>query len=208
MKSLVPKSPQKKGQQTRVLLLERAIFVFAQKSYHSATVEDIAKSASLAKGTIYQYYRSKKDLLLACLDLWQKNMDFRPEELLNDESLVDAKAFRNFLQNIFNEFFEIYSKNTKLLKVLSTTQEKGVNIEQVVQQSFYRMVKSVEKIFTKAMDEKLMHTSLSASHQAYYVVALAYQVAHQSFMVEAKVLSSSMAKSMCQFVARGLELPT
>jgi AcrR family transcriptional regulator len=46
---------------------EAARKVFAQKGYSAATVEDIAAAAGLAKGTVYLYYESKRDIYFAAL---------------------------------------------------------------------------------------------------------------------------------------------
>jgi AcrR family transcriptional regulator len=48
-------------------LLEAARRVFAEKGYHNATVDDIADAAGVAKGTVYLYYRSKREIYWAAL---------------------------------------------------------------------------------------------------------------------------------------------
>jgi AcrR family transcriptional regulator len=48
----------------RSQILDAASKVFAQKGFHHATTRDIASEASVAEGTIYNYFDSKDDLLL------------------------------------------------------------------------------------------------------------------------------------------------
>ena len=48
-------------------ILEAARSVFAERGYSDATVDDIANAAGVAKGTVYLYYRSKKDIYFAAL---------------------------------------------------------------------------------------------------------------------------------------------
>lgn len=43
-------------------ILDAAIKVFFEKGFHKAKMEDIAKEAGVGKGTIYEYFESKKDL--------------------------------------------------------------------------------------------------------------------------------------------------
>jgi len=45
-----------------------ATHVFATKGYHTATVSEIAKEAGVGKGTVYFYFASKEDVLLAILE--------------------------------------------------------------------------------------------------------------------------------------------
>jgi len=48
---------------TRERLARAARRVFARKGYHTATLDDIARAAHIAKGTIYLYIRHKEDLI-------------------------------------------------------------------------------------------------------------------------------------------------
>jgi TetR/AcrR family fatty acid metabolism transcriptional regulator len=48
-------------------ILEAARAVFARKGFEAALVDDIAEEAGIAKGTIYLYFPSKKDIYLAAL---------------------------------------------------------------------------------------------------------------------------------------------
>jgi AcrR family transcriptional regulator len=43
-------------------LLAAARTVFAEKGFDGATIEDVAAAAGVAKGTVYIYYRSKREL--------------------------------------------------------------------------------------------------------------------------------------------------
>jgi AcrR family transcriptional regulator len=48
-------------------LLIAARAVFGKKGFHEASIEEIAEMAQVAKGTVYLYYKSKKDLYLEAL---------------------------------------------------------------------------------------------------------------------------------------------
>ncbi|MGQ0548422.1 MAG: TetR/AcrR family transcriptional regulator [Armatimonadota bacterium] len=52
------------SEERRRQILEAAVGVFARKGYATATIEDIARVARVAEGTIYNYFRSKEDLLI------------------------------------------------------------------------------------------------------------------------------------------------
>jgi len=49
----------------REQILEAALAIFSRLGYDRATVPDVAREASVAVGTIYNYYPSKRDLLVA-----------------------------------------------------------------------------------------------------------------------------------------------
>ena len=52
----------------RELLVQAAIKVFLEKGFHDATVRDIGRAAKMTQGTIYNYVRSKDDILYMVCD--------------------------------------------------------------------------------------------------------------------------------------------
>ena len=52
----------------REAILEAALQVFAEKTFHAASVSMIAKEAGVSKGLMYNYFESKDDLLFTLLD--------------------------------------------------------------------------------------------------------------------------------------------
>jgi len=61
-------------------ILDAATKVFAEKGFHRTTIKDIAREASIADGTIYNYFENKTALLLGILNRLnetdQRNEDF------------------------------------------------------------------------------------------------------------------------------------
>ena len=51
----------------RKQILDAALVVFSKKGYGEATIPDIAREAGIAVGTIYNYYPSKRDILVSVL---------------------------------------------------------------------------------------------------------------------------------------------
>jgi AcrR family transcriptional regulator len=49
----------------REAIIDAAEKVFFSKGFSSATMDEVAETAELSKGTLYLYYKSKEDLLLA-----------------------------------------------------------------------------------------------------------------------------------------------
>jgi TetR/AcrR family fatty acid metabolism transcriptional regulator len=52
----------------REAILRAAIDVFAERGYFNAQVADVARSAGVAAGTVYLYFRSKDDLLVSIFE--------------------------------------------------------------------------------------------------------------------------------------------
>ena len=81
----------------RKQILDAATQVFAEKGFHRATVKEIARVADIADGTIYTYFASKDEVLLAVLDRLNETTERQQQFVLGDEQ--DLKAFfRAYLQ--------------------------------------------------------------------------------------------------------------
>lgn len=72
-------------------ILNAAEGVFTEKGFEEARMDDIADETGLSKGTLYLYFKSKDDLIIAILDrMFQR--EFKQLENLNltEPSAVDA----------------------------------------------------------------------------------------------------------------------
>jgi AcrR family transcriptional regulator len=68
MPRLTARAKQALTEDRRAQILTAAEAVFSDRGYHGATIHEIAERAGLAEGTIYLYFASKRDLLLATWD--------------------------------------------------------------------------------------------------------------------------------------------
>ncbi len=66
-----PLARQNQKEQTRALLVDAALRVFAEHGYEEATVEDIAAAAGYSKGAYYFHFASKEDIFLELLEQWK-----------------------------------------------------------------------------------------------------------------------------------------
>ena len=74
-------------------LIDAAFHVFAEETYHSASVSKIAKEAGVSKGLLYNYFDTKEDLLRAIMSNLMEEIfqyfDFSDNAPLTDESVSD-----------------------------------------------------------------------------------------------------------------------
>ena len=86
-------------------LLEAARRVFAEKGFHEATVDDVAEEAGVAKGTVYLYYRSKRDLYWAALKHGISSMHAETRRRMQQENTIEGKLHAFIATKI--KFFEV-----------------------------------------------------------------------------------------------------
>ena len=78
----------------RMQLLEAAVRCFGAKGYHDTTMDAVAEAAGLSKGSLYRFFDSKDDLLLAIFDNYEAEQNERWASLdVNDDPLRRIREF-------------------------------------------------------------------------------------------------------------------
>ena len=83
-------------------IMNAAEEVFSQKGFSDARMEDIAEETGLSKGTLYLYYKSKDDLIIAILDRIFQH-EFRTFENLDFASMSATDAIWTFAETTSND---------------------------------------------------------------------------------------------------------
>ena len=65
----------KKTLSTKEIIIIKAGMVFAQKGYYTASISDIIEEAGIARGTFYQYFKSKKQIFQYLIEDMLNNLE-------------------------------------------------------------------------------------------------------------------------------------
>jgi len=97
----------------RQRLMEAAIREFAQKGYESANINTISLAAGFAKGTIYNYFPSKIELMFAILeDSGATHFNFIAEQIRKEDDPTQR------VERFFEAGFAFVEENTARAQVL------------------------------------------------------------------------------------------
>jgi TetR/AcrR family fatty acid metabolism transcriptional regulator len=66
----------------RVRILESALRIFAEKGFQDATISEISKAAGVSDATVYEYFKSKEELLFAIPEEITENSIRETEKVL------------------------------------------------------------------------------------------------------------------------------
>jgi AcrR family transcriptional regulator len=81
-----------RAEDRRAQILDVAKHVFARRGFHVANVADICAEAKIGRGTLYQYFDNKRDVLLALMeDIAQRIKRVLDHRKTLDPSLIDAQ---------------------------------------------------------------------------------------------------------------------
>ncbi len=79
------------------LIIDAAIRVFAEKGFYLAKVADVARSAGVADGTIYLYFKNKDDILISLFETKMEEILTRFRTIVTD-NLPATDKIREFVR--------------------------------------------------------------------------------------------------------------
>jgi len=150
-KSPVKNRLQKRVQRTHNRLKKAALDVFSEKSVDAATVEEITERADLGKGTLYQHFNDKEDIVTTLVDeaighlIEKMRLEKQPgrlEDIL--EHLINAH-YRFYIDS--KEEFLLLFQGKLLLKLESDTLDE-------LEQPFLRYLGEIEKLVSGYLSAK------------------------------------------------------
>ncbi|GGG12373.1 TetR family transcriptional regulator [Lysinibacillus alkalisoli] len=105
----------------RKQMIQGAIKLFKEKGFHRATTREIAKAAGFSIGTLYEYIRSKEDVLyLVCDSIFNEVMNQLSEFPTQSGTLKELKgAIKEYfylIDGMVDEFTIMYQETKSLKK--------------------------------------------------------------------------------------------
>ncbi len=153
----------------RKQILDAATEVFAQKGFHRATIQDIAREAGLSHGALYNYFDGK-DRLLTSVMAQLAELQGLDADLLQD-SPQDTRAF---LKRLFMHRLDLIEQNQRVFK--ATLPEMLVNPD--LQERFYH--RFFEPVIS--LVERYLSTEIDAGRIRPVDVSLVARVLHGTFI--------------------------
>ncbi|MCY8404083.1 TetR/AcrR family transcriptional regulator [Bacillus sonorensis] len=100
---------EERKKETRKLLLEAAVEIFAQMGFYGATVDKIAEHAGFSKGAFYAHFHSKEELFLTILE---QQMEAHVDNIRN--VIKQHQSLSHFIETIDKYFLSVAQKNRTL----------------------------------------------------------------------------------------------
>ena len=137
-------------------ILEAAIDVFSERGFSGATTSEIAKRAGVAEGTIFRYFKTKKDILRGVL-IQMLNLAGEPiivegvrKILLNTEN----KDLREVLKAFVKDRLEVLESVFPMIKIIITEALYHDDIREAFFQNIISKIFEIFTIFHRQMVER------------------------------------------------------
>jgi AcrR family transcriptional regulator len=100
MVTIIPSRRERKKEETRARLLSTAIKLMNERGFDALTVEAIADAADVGKGTIYNYFETKEDIVVAFFVDLERRVQNKVARLTDKHDSLD-QVLISFLQHQF-----------------------------------------------------------------------------------------------------------
>lgn len=106
--------PSEQAEQRRQQLLSVAMELFAEKGYHATSIADIIERASVARGTFYNYFESKRQIFGQLLDLMFDSV----MRVAFPIDLASSEPVPAQIQRLIGGFCELLQERLPLTRIL------------------------------------------------------------------------------------------
>ena len=134
-------------------ILDAARKVFSRKNFEQTTMDDVAAAAHVAKGTLYLYFNSKREIYMAALrrDILALSEETERRMRACDTAAEKIRAFISTRVKFFEEnrgFFRIYYSEFANFYVPLAPAPKGLR------ELYIRQAKRLQAVLQQAVDKQ------------------------------------------------------
>ncbi|WHY75370.1 TetR/AcrR family transcriptional regulator [Neobacillus sp. WH10] len=126
-------------------VIDAARQLFIDKGFQATSIQDILNYSGISKGTFYNYFSSKNELLIALFKTIHKELDYERNELLIGEDPANI--------DIFIKQVEMQLKNNKSNKLLFLYEEALVSNDKELKQFFREgHLRNIQWVYKRFLD--------------------------------------------------------
>ncbi|SFM25701.1 DNA-binding transcriptional regulator, AcrR family [Psychrobacillus psychrodurans] len=148
----------------REQMIRAAVTLFKEKGFHRATTREIAKEAGFSIGTLYEYIRTKEDVLyLVCDSIYNEVHNRLSQITLENGTAEDLKtAIRHYygvIDDMSDEFVVMYQESKSLPKgALEYVLAKELEMVEIFHKIIIGCIQARELELTDAQAHLYAHT--------------------------------------------------
>ncbi|WP_374719701.1 TetR/AcrR family transcriptional regulator [Parageobacillus toebii] len=142
-------------------IIQAAMKLFAQKGYHATSMQEIAEQCGMAKGSIYNYFKSKEEIAVSIFRYHYDVLFQKISDIARDETLSAREKFEKQLSIQIEEFY----RHKELVQMHMGEQAVKVNdeIRQLVFLIRAKMLNWYRQAIEEIYGEKVSNFSLDCA---------------------------------------------
>jgi len=163
----MPKVVPEYKEEAKSRILEAANKVFAEKGYHEATMDDIAKRLGVSKGAIYLYFASKEDLFEAMC----KTAPQAFKEILYSSFSTDTNPVQSATQ-FFDKMLKLSASNPGLSFEILSEASRNPTLKRILRQNHAEYEEVLTGFLAEGRKRRIVADNLDIHSLANSLIAL------------------------------------
>jgi len=154
-------------EEARSRILDAAYKLFAEKGYHEATMDDIAKRLGVSKGAIYLYFSSKEDLFEAMV----KTAPQAFKEILYSSFGDEADPVQSATQ-FFDKMLKLSASNPGLSFEILSEASRNPTLKRILKQNHAEYEEVLTSFLAEGQKRRFVRDNLDIRPLANALIAL------------------------------------
>ena len=186
-------------QEKKELILQAALKVFSEKGFNATKMIDIANQAGIGKGTIYEYFKNKEDILSELFAFLFRDFDQQFRKAL-ETTVHPVAKLKLIVQIYFVDIFRQFENFTKVvmdfwMAEMHSEKNSDNNIHSRLYEMYVKYISLISEIIREGIDQKIFRP-VNTEHYAAMLIAIFDGLFLQFFMDINKSRIDDLANSI------------
>ena len=137
---------QKRSIETKEKILKAGFELICEKGYYNTNTAEIAKSANVSTGIIYQYFKDKHDILIESLQNYGNSI-FYPMIKISEKDFA-KNDLDTILRNMINKFIRNHKMSHSAHKEIMAMVHSDDEVAEIYHQSEIEITNKLTEIFS------------------------------------------------------------
>lgn len=168
-----PAPPREASPDTAARILEAAVSAFSRYGFRRASVDDVAREAGVAKGTIYLYHESKEALFRAVAQVVADRLLAGAAEARAAKAPA-AERLRLLLEAKFLYLFDVVTRSPHAAELLDSKTRLAADVFETADRKYHAFVAAVISEGVESGEIDLSRTGLSPASAAAFLVRVGH----------------------------------
>jgi len=183
-------------------ILEVSAKLFMAHGFRRVSMEEIARNAGVGKGTVYQLFSDKQELMLTTIDFIGSEVESAVGKILSDEALSPIEKLQMFLKTVSEK---ISSLHIEVLKDLETDFPEAYYKIQTTRERI--ILGNLTELICKGKQEGIYDTDINEALAAHVVIGAIDHVSQGNVLSSFGCMPDQLFQAVIHIILKGCLTP-
>jgi AcrR family transcriptional regulator len=164
---------QKRSIEKRNRIIEKGFELMCENGYYNTTIPDIAESADVSVGIIYQYFNDKKDIFIEGVKNYSNNIMYPMINILKTRQ-IKINNLKSVMENMIDNFIKTHTITKKAHEELMAMSHLDEDVANIFNNSELEMTKEIVSL----LENNNIHI-VNAREKVHIAVGLIDNLCHE-----------------------------